>query len=198
MMTKKFDALITSFLADQIGIVEDFLEPNIILGLRNNLMLLHKDSQFHKAQVGSKENKNLNLAIRSDEVYWLDKMHNNADENTFFNMIDAFVLFLNQTCYAGIKSYEFQYAKYDEGAFYVRHRDEFRNNSDRVYTMIIYLNENWLQGDGGELCAYTNVGAQIITPLASKCVFFGSKDLEHEVLVNHKARYSISGWFKTA
>ena len=63
--------------------------------------------------------------------------------------------------------------------------------------MILYLNDNWKEKDGGELTIYHNVHTQIISPLNGKCVFFKSSELEHEVLLNQKPRLSITGWLKT-
>lgn len=63
--------------------------------------------------------------------------------------------------------------------------------------MIMYLNEDWIPSDGGELCVYHQNDTQIITPINGKCIFFKSNELEHEVLLSHKPRMSITGWLKT-
>ncbi len=136
--------------------------------------------------------------VRSDKIYWLDRSHDNAEENAFFLQMDAFVAYLNQTCYTGITSYEFHYACYEIGTFYfyTRHLDQFRNDDRRAFSMILYLNENWQEGDGGELCIYQDNLPQMISPDMGKCVFFKSNELEHEVIVTQKQRLSITGWLK--
>lgn len=136
--------------------------------------------------------------IRSDVIYWLDRSHKIESENAFLDIIDCFVRYLNETCYAGIMSYEFHYALYNEGSFYKKHLDQFRNDDSRAYSMIVYLNEKWKQFDGGELCIHHVDSIQLITPLNGRCVFFKSNELIHEVLVTHQPRMSITGWLKTS
>ncbi|HTN18129.1 MAG TPA: 2OG-Fe(II) oxygenase [Chitinophagaceae bacterium] len=139
----------------------------------------------------------MHKSVRTDVIYWLDRAHNDTVENDFFDLMDAFVLHLNSTCYTGITGYEFHYALYEKGSFYKKHLDQFRNNESRQYSMIMYLNEDWMQGDGGELCIYP-AGKQIqnISPENGKSVFFKSSELEHEVLLTNKPRLSITGWLK--
>lgn len=138
-----------------------------------------------------------NKLIRSDRIYWLDRKHNDIYENQFFDLIDDFVLYLNKTCYAGITGYEFHYAYYDKGTSYTRHLDQFKDNQQRAYSMIMYLNADWIPADGGQLCIYNQDKKQLIAPLNGKCVFFKSSELEHEVLLNNEPRMSITGWLKT-
>jgi SM-20-related protein len=118
-------------------------------------------------------------------------------ENLFFDLMDRFVAYLNSTCYTGITGYEFHYALYETGSFYKRHLDQFRSNKSRAFSMIMYLNADWETKDGGELCVYHADRIQTIAPENGKCVFFRSNELEHEVLVTHKPRLSITGWLKT-
>lgn len=133
---------------------------------------------------------------RSDKIYWLDREHNDVHENSFFDLMDSFVAYLNRTCYTGITGYEFHYALYEKGSFYKKHIDQFQNNGSRQYSMIMYLNADWVLADGGELCIHQSGGTQNISPNSGKGIFFKSSELEHEVLLANKARMSITGWFK--
>ena len=128
-------------------------------------------------------------------IYWLDRSHNDLSENAFFDLMDEFVSYLNASCYTGITGYEFHYALYPKGSFYKKHVDQFKNNAVRQFSMITYLNTDWKQEDGGELCVYQNGTQQNIAPTAGKSIFFKSSELEHEVLLSNKARMSITGWF---
>jgi SM-20-related protein len=114
-----------------------------------------------------------------------------------FDVIDKFILHLNQTCYTGLTGYEFYYTLYPQGSFYKRHLDQFKSNDNRKYSMIIYLNKEWGAADGGELCIYHLTGAQYIAPEEGTSVFFKSNELEHEVLLTNKPRMSITGWLKS-
>jgi SM-20-related protein len=134
--------------------------------------------------------------IRKDKIYWLDKKHNDPYENEFFKKMDAFVAYLNSTCYTNITSYEFHYSLYEAGDFYVKHLDQFKDNSSRQFSMISYLNPNWETKDGGELLVYQTNANQTISPTQGKTVFFKSSVLEHEVLVTQGRRMSVTGWLK--
>jgi SM-20-related protein len=137
-----------------------------------------------------------NAAVRSDAIYWLDKKHGNQHENDFFNQIEDFIRYLNLSCYAGITDYEFHYSLYEIGSFYKKHVDQFKDNSDRKYSMISYLNADWIESDGGELLIHQPDNDQKIAPTQGKTVFFKSNELLHEVLVTNQPRMSVTGWLK--
>jgi SM-20-related protein len=191
-----FDCLVDSFIADKVGIADHFLSVALAADLKKNLIHLYTDQQMLSAGIGNESLLTHNKLIRSDKIYWLDRAHNNTHENDFFDLMDRFILFLNSSCYTGITGYEFHYAWYEKGSFYKKHLDQFRNNSSRAYTMIMYLNVDWKPADGGELCIYHNDHSQTIAPENGKCVFFKSSELEHEVLVTQENRLSITGWLK--
>ena len=197
ILNQIFESVITSFLKDRVGLSDKFLTDKLSLELRKNILKLVFDKKLKQAQIGNRNKRNQNNLIRSDSIYWLDRSHENIYENDFFDVIDAFVIYLNETCYLGITGYEFHYALYDKGSFYKRHLDQFRDNQQRAYSMIMYLNEDWELADGGQLCIYHKDYNQTISPTNGKCVFFKSSELEHEVLLNQKSRMSITGWLKT-
>ena len=191
-----FNVLIDSFINSKVGIAEDFLTKALAFNLSQNLHALYSNQQLHSAGIGNNSVIDQNKLIRSDIIYWLDRKHNNEHENSFFDLIDAFVLYLNTTCYTGITGYEFHYALYEKGSFYKRHLDQFRNNESRQYSLVMYLNENWQEIDGGELCIHHEHHLQMISPTNCKGVFFKSCEMEHEVLLTTQPRLSIVGWLK--
>ena len=195
-MERAFDILINSFIKDKIGIADDFLTINLSLHLKENLTSLYAKQALLLAGTGKSALIDKEKIVRGDKIFWLDRSHKDEYENAFFDLMDEFVLYLNQTCYAGITNYEFHYTLYESGTFYKKHFDQFKHNDGRQYSMILYLNENWKSEDGGELCIHNLSGQQTISPDNRKSVFFRSNELEHEVLVTSKARMSITGWFK--
>lgn len=195
-MNDTFDELIDSYIDNQVGISDRFLSDALALSLTANLKNLYTGNQLSHAGTGNETLAVLNTLVRGDKIHWLDRKHNDATENTFFDLMDSFVLYLNSTCYTGITGYEFHYTLYETGSFYKKHLDQFKNNASRQYSMIMYLNVDWLAIDGGELCIYQNGSSELISPMNSKGVFFKSSDLEHEVLLCNKARMSITGWLK--
>ncbi len=191
-----FDTIINSFVDDRVGIANNFLSPPLALHLKDNLAKLYADKQMQHAGTGNASATVHNKLMRSDIIYWLDRSHNNEYETGFLNLVDDFVIYLNSTCYTGITGYEFHYALYETGSFYKKHLDQFRNSNSRKYSMIVYLNQDWQLADGGQLCIHHANSLQHIDPVNGKMVFFESSQLEHEVLIAHKPRMSITGWLK--
>ncbi|WP_413998017.1 2OG-Fe(II) oxygenase [Flavobacterium sp. W1B] len=196
-MKNSFEALIASYIENKVGISENFLSDDLANNLKQNLFALQQRSLLVDAGIGNSETISYDSAVRSDSIYWLDKKNNNPFENEFFIQIEAFISYLNQSCYAGITGYEFHYSLYEKGDFYLKHLDQFKNNSSRKYSMISYLNSNWQPSDGGELLIHQLNNNQKIAPTQGKTVFFKSNELVHEVLVTQNTRMSITGWLKS-
>lgn len=196
-MNKQFDLLIDSYLANKIGIAPLFLSPELSAGLQQNILQLLKDDQMTAAGIGNADIKDANQKMRGDKIFWMDKDHTNLFELEFLHRVEDFIEHLNRTCYAGINAYEFHYAVYGEGSFYKRHKDQFKNNSNRKYSLITYLNENWLEQDGGQLQVFENATVQCILPHSQTAVLFKSDETEHEVTIANRSRMSITGWLKT-
>ena len=195
-MQKIFNELIDTFIDNKVGIAENFLSESLATQLKANLTTLYNDKRMQSAGTGNNTLVSHDTLVRSDRIFWLDRTHNNQPENDFFELMDSFVSHLNSTCYTGITGYEFHYTLYEKGSFYKKHLDQFRNNSSRQYSMIMYLNSDWQENDGGELCIHQGDSRQNISPTNGKSVFFKSSELEHEVLVTNKPRMSITGWLK--
>lgn len=192
-----FDKLIDGFLDNRIGVCDEFLSPELSFGLKNNLESLYKQERLRSAGIGTGVVFDVNKNIRNDKIFWLDRNNLKSSELEFFNLIDSFVIYLNRTCFTGIKSYEFHYALYEKGAYYKKHIDQFKTDRGRAFSMIMYLNKGWIKEDGGELKVYKETEIQFISPDNQKCIFFKSDELAHEVLVTNKSKMSITGWMKT-
>ena len=196
-MQNSFDTLVQSYIDTNVGIADDFLSLPLARLLKENLLLHFTENDFVAAGMGNNTLVTHNTAVRSDLIYWLDRKHDNVSENSFFDLMDKFIEFLNSSCYTGITGYEFHYALYEKNSFYKKHLDQFQNNKNRAFSMIMYLNSDWEIQDGGELCLHQNEEQQMISPISGKCVFFKSSEIEHEVLPTHEQRLSITGWLKT-
>lgn len=164
--------------------------------LKQNLTTLYQEKNLQNAGTGNGINAVQDKKVRGDLLYWLDRSHQDPGEQLFFQLMDDFVRYLNEACYTGITDYEFHYTLYEPGSFYKKHLDQFRNDNSRQYSMIMYLNENWQENDGGELCIFDVGKEQKVAPTNGKCVFFKSSELAHEVLKTNKPRLSITGWLK--
>jgi len=193
----KFEELAEGYITNKVGISLSFITEKLSMALAANLRQLHKEGDMLMAGISNRKHGADTTRIRSDKTKWLEADTKNEAEMEYLEIIRLFTLYLNKTCYTGLNAFEFHYAMYEEGSFYGRHKDQFRNNTDRKFSMISYLNDNWLQADGGELILHhEGKPAQNILPEGGKTVFFRSDDLEHEVAVASRDRMSVTGWLK--
>ncbi|MFS8083176.1 MAG: 2OG-Fe(II) oxygenase, partial [Ginsengibacter sp.] len=160
-----FNTLIDSFINDKVGIAEHFLNESLAEHLKENLLTLFAQNKMQHAGTGNNIIVERNKSMRGDSIHWLDRAHNDVHENSFFDLIDLFVKYLNENCYTGINAYEFHYTLYTPGTFYKKHIDRFQNNDSRKFSMIMYLNTEWTAGDGGELCIHHEERLQNISPV---------------------------------
>ena len=195
-MSNLFNTLIESYIANSVGIDKAFMCERLSKGLQQNIKQLQANNTMRAASIGNAALKDSNQKMRGDKISWLDKSNNNAFEQEFLSLAEDFIGHLNSTCYTGINSYEFHYAVYEQGSFYKRHMDQFKTDNKRKFSFINYLNDDWLDTDGGQLCVYPDNAIQTIQPNAKTAVFFKSDAVEHEVMLCHRSRMSISGWLK--
>ena len=195
-MTDKFECLVQGLLDDEYGMVEDFISPALVVSLRNNLLARLADGQMSQAGVGQGANFRENNAVRKDHISWIEDDQSDRSEEEYFRLLWDLVRYLNLTCYTGLNAFESHYAHYGLGSFYKKHRDQFNADSGRQYSIVVYLNDLWLEGDGGELVIYRKDDHVSVSPMGGKVVFFQSDKNEHEVLPSSRPRMSIAGWMK--
>lgn len=193
----QFEQMIQSLIEEEYAVCDNFIPTVTINELRSNLLQLYQQDKMHPAGVGKNFDYAKNTKVRGDVIAWLNEDTSNQAEQNLFQHINAFIQYLNQTCYTNIKSYEFHYACYQMGSFYKRHLDQFKSDRARQYSLVIYLNNVWTNEDEGNLQLYLPNKTISILPTAGKAVLFKSDKIEHEVLPsNTKNRLSIAGWLK--
>ena len=75
--------------------------------------------------------------------------------------------------------------------------DQFRDQGNRVFSLILYLNKDWKPADGGQLRVYNDDGTFYdIQPIHGRVVCFRSDQILHEVLEANKPRISLTGWMR--
>lgn len=201
-MIISFETIINGILTDGYGIADNFITPDEVVALADQLHKRRNAGKFKAAGTGNEQVSVAN-AVRGDEIMWLDNTTAAPVEKAFLLRISEFVSYINQTCYLGLRDVEFHYARYPVGAFYKRHLDQFRSDSRRKLSVICYLNTDWHEVDGGQLALYlpgaTGEPEQqiIISPIGGRLVCFESGLLPHEVLPATHERLSVTGWLKT-
>ena len=137
----------------------------------------------------------VNWEQRGDFIEWLDPENSNLVIQPYWRLLAQIQLTLNRHFYLGLNFFESHMACYPEGTFYKRHSDQHKNGSTRKVSFVYYLNENWIERNGGLLKIFDEDETKAtIIPLIGHCIVFLS-DLEHEVTISQLPRYSITGWF---
>ncbi len=175
---------------------------NIVCGdllgaLRSELIELVEQERFERAGIGRETDYLLDSDIRSDRIYWLNRER--PMQRRLLDRMEELRLDLNRELFLGLFEFEGHLAHYPPGAFYRRHYDSFRGAANRIVSVVIYLNETWQPGDGGELVLYQpDSDEEIIRvqPRAGTMALFMSEEIPHEVLPARTHRASIAGWFR--
>jgi len=178
-------------------ICNEFFDASLVQRMRADFEHLYSLGEFKRAATGLGAEKEVRDDIRRDEILWLEPGQGNATQDLLFAQLDTLKQAFNRRLFLGLKSFEGHYASYPRGGFYKKHLDCFRNNNDRVVSLIIYLNQQWQEADGGQLRLYTNNGLIDVNPTNGTMVCFLSAEIEHEVLPSHAPRASFTGWFKS-
>lgn len=195
----QFEKLITGLIDNNYGFCDDFTSQSTSVGLRNNINRFIKNGEMHHSGIGNKEDFQKNKSFRGDKIKWMVDSSEDKYEAIIQNKIENFIEHLNSTCFTAINQFESHYASYERNNFYKRHLDQFKNDNQRKFSIILYLNENWTNEDGGILSLYPTNGDQIdIAPIEGRIVFFRSDEMEHEVNPSFtRSRLSIAGWLKS-
>jgi len=95
-------------------------------------------------------------------------------------------------------------ATYGPGAEYHCHKDSYGGmDNQRMVTVLLYLNDEWRPGDGGELRIFGSAdggskpdqGSYVdIEPLAGRLVLFRAREVWHAVLEPRKPRWAMTLW----
>lgn len=189
LYSKITDALVK----DGYIIIQNSLESELTTSL---LQFAQNEENYTRAGISSASDLHLDDNKRRDRTLWLDE--DSGSQSQFLAFTNGLKEYLNQSLYLGLSYYESHFAIYEDGDFYEKHLDAFKNSKNRVVTTVYYLNENWKEGDGGELIVYDKNDKFLaqVTPSANTLVVFMSEEFPHEVLPAKIKRHSIAGWFR--
>jgi SM-20-related protein len=179
-----------------VSVVENFLSAGEVAALLNECRLVYGEGKFQTAGIGRGAAYALQTEIRRDEIFWFEPTQLLQAQSALWNRLEDLRNKLNQELFLNIATLEGHFAIYPPGGFYRRHVDRFRSDDARVISIVIYLNESWEPGDGGELEVFFQNTARKVEPRAGTLVCFRSECIEHEVHEAKVKRVSFAGWFR--
>ena len=153
-----------------------------------------RDGDFKLGAVGAGRGRVVRSDIRGDRICWVNE--STGIEAALLLVFDALREALNRELQLGIAQFECHYSIYPLGAVYQRHRDRSPRGSERVVSLVLYLNAAWRPSDGGALRLYLETGPVDVSPAAGTLVAFLSERFDHEVRPASRERLSLSGWFR--
>jgi|TARA_B110000503_G_scaffold44488_1_gene72648 SM-20-related protein len=153
---------------------------------------------FVNAGVGRAGDHTLDRSVRTDKIAWITG--STDAEKEWLKWVSLLQDYLNRRLFLGLSSFESHFSYYGKDGFYAKHKDSFRGKSNRVLSIVVYTNKDWLAADGGELLIYGNQPEEItvrVAPVFGTVAIFLSQEVYHEVLDSKKSRFSIAGWFRS-
>lgn len=179
-----------------IAIVDNLLPQQVLQQLLSETKELLGEGEFHPAHIGHGVAEHRISEIRGDKILWLEENALSDAQKTYFAFLDELREHLSSYFRIALPWQECHLAAYPIGSFYTRHLDQFRETNNRIFSAILYLNENWQETDGGQLRVYNEDAYNDIAPIMGRFVCFRSDLVEHEVLPTNRTRLSVTGWIR--
>lgn len=214
------DLIGAQILSEGYAVIDGFLTNDQVKSMKSEVVACHKDGRLQQAGLVNGKQKSVENAqyedtkTRGDVVGWFDS---DAKEWPYGKQLGSYLLKLG-TMVQELGSKEFgrvpalgnitsrskaMVACYPGGgARYVKHVDNDGKHplcKTRLLTTLMYLNDEWQKGDGGELAIYKaddkTVLREKVEPIANRVLMFWSDwRTPHEVLPSQKTRYSVTLW----
>ncbi len=190
------NTLCTDLLADGVAVQDRFLAEPRVRALIECAERRRSRGDFHAAHIGADAHRRRREEIRGDSTCWVGEPLF-PEERALLGELEALRLELNRRGFLGLFDLELHYAWYPPGAGYERHLDQPQGKDHRRVSIILYLNEAWRPGAGGELRLFAADGThRDIEPIAGRLACFLTAGREHAVLTTRESRLSLSGWFR--
>ena len=194
------DHLLEDLAKKNWAVSAEVFTPEFCRNLAQECQKLADQGQLHKASIGHGSSKTLNSEIRGDFTLWLEESTSSSLQQSFLAALEDIRQELNRFFFLGLKRVESHFALYPPKAGYDKHIDNHRGLNHRKITFVLYLNENWQKGDGGELSIYNPENdSEVITqvmPRLGTLILFRSEIFPHQVEKSTAPRMSLTGWFR--
>lgn len=191
-----FECVAEAILRQGYAVLPHVLPARVCTALLHHLAL-YEEHEFFRAEIGRGTEQAQNGDVRRDKIAWIEA--ESPYSRTWLEWTQALKIHLNRRLFMGLFSFESHFAFYRPGDFYLTHVDAFRGRSNRVLSLVAYLNSEWSSDQGGELILYhpeTHVEVARVAPTLGTLVLFLSEEFPHEVKPATRTRYSVAGWFR--
>jgi SM-20-related protein len=178
------------------GVLDDFVDPQLLADLRARCVELHETGGLRPARIGRGEQQRHVPEVRGDFIAWLQQPERDAEQRVLARLEELRAT-LNRALMTGLEDFQGHFALYPSGAGYARHFDRLIGTDVRAISAALYLNDGWQSEDGGQLRLYVGGGTSVdVLPQGGRLVAFVSDRFEHEVLPARRERLSFTGWFR--
>lgn len=170
----------------------------MLSSLCDEVRVLDRSDALRAARIGRGQDKTRDRSVRRDKIAWLQG--ETAAQAALCEVFESIRCGLNQRLFLGLKRFEAHYATYHPGDFYRKHVDSFHGRASRVVSVVLYLNDQWQETDGGALQVFNRdsdleICGRVLPELGRLAVFM-SEEIPHEVLPANRTRYSVACWFR--
>ncbi len=165
-LLSQIDRIADGLANDGISVIDDFLSKEEVTGIIHTDEFKNGLLRFKKAGIGKSQEKQINESIRGDYIQWLDHANAVPPIQLYQERLSQLATFLNQALFLSLKDFESHMTIYPVGSFYKRHIDQFKKDDHRKLSVICYLNENWMEDEGGQLRVYFPGGSKDFFPMA--------------------------------
>lgn len=196
-------------------VVPNFISSTLQEELQNDVTILRNSDQYFKiAKIGQDSTNSLNRQIREAQTcFFGSQLPQNNGRGELLSILQQVSDDLSnnpilQSPTLDNNLIELLYAYYPRGGFYRRHRDSIAGSASvlRTYSLLLYLNRNWKESDGGHLRLHLDSGLDEcppneepqfvdIKPEGGTLVLFSSDKIPHEVLDTNAERLAVVGWY---
>ncbi|MBO9665781.1 MAG: 2OG-Fe(II) oxygenase [Bdellovibrio sp.] len=187
-------------LAEKNWAVSDEIFPaEFCRELAQECQKLASEGILKKASIGHGSSKAIAADIRGDFTLWLDEA-NSPLQKKFLEALNEIRQEMNRFFFLGLQRVESHFAFYPPGTGYDKHIDNHKGLNHRKITFVLYLNEAWQKGHGGELSIYNPENADEllaqVQPVFGNLILFRSDLFPHQVEKSVAPRLSVTGWFR--
>ena len=119
---RPIDRLIEQLAARGFGVVDDFVDAELLAELRARCLALHARGALRPARIGRGANERLAPEVRGDFISWLSEPELDAEQQ-LLRQLDELRIALNRGLMTGLEDFQGHFALYPSGAAYARHFD---------------------------------------------------------------------------